>query len=185
MFRLFVAIDLPPVLKEQLIRFGGGIPGAHWLEPPQLHLTLKFVGQVDGGVFRDVIETLHEVEASSFELTLKGIGHFPPRKKPEQIWVGIKQSDQLLILHNRIESSLARLGLPREGRKFAPHVTLAHMKGAKEARVAAFIAEYNLFESDPFPVTEFHLFSSVLASQGAQHEIEATYPLIVSREKPE
>ena len=185
MFRLFVAIDLPDSIKQQLIRFSGGVPGAHWLEPSQLHITLKFIGQVDGGVARDVVETLHEVEADSFELTLKGVGHFPPRKKPEQIWVGIKQSDQLIILHNRIESALARLGLPREGRKFAPHATLANLKGTKDNRVAAFLAEYNLYESEPFPVNEFCLFSSVLSSQGALHEIEATYPLNLHGEKSE
>jgi RNA 2',3'-cyclic 3'-phosphodiesterase len=185
MFRLFVAIDLPAPLKEQLIRFGGGIPGAHWLEASQLHLTLKFIGPVDGGKFRDVVDVLRDVESDSFNLALKGMGHFPPRKKPEQLWVGVKQSDQLLILHNRIDSALTRVGLPREARKFAPHVTLANMKGTKENRVAAFIAEYNLFESEPFPVNEFCLFSSVLASEGAIHEIEAIYPLKLHGEKPE
>lgn len=177
MFRLFVAIDLPVSLKEQLIRFNGGVPGAHWLDASQLHITLKFVGQVDGGVFRDVIDVLRDVQIDRFELTLKGMGHFPPRKKPEQLWVGVKQSDQLIILHNRIDSALTRVGLPREGRKFAPHVTLANLKGTKENRVAAFLAEYNLFESEPFQVNEFTLYSSVLSSQGALHEVEATYPL--------
>lgn len=177
MYRLFVAIDLPSQIKDQLLRLSGGVPGAHWLGAPQMHLTLRFIGEVDGGVFQDAIDALREVKSDPFELTLKGMGHFPPRKRPEQIWVGVPQSEALTILHNRIESALARAGMPRDNRKFTPHVTLAHMRATKESRVAAFIAEYNLYESEPFPVTEFQLFSSVLSSQGALHEVEAVYPL--------
>ncbi len=177
MYRLFVAIDLPPQIKDQLRRMSGGVPGAHWLEAPQMHLTLRFIGEVDGGVFQDALDALREVRSDPFELTLKGMGHFPPRKKPEQIWAGVVPNESLTILHNRVDSALVRAGMPKDSRKFTPHVTLAHMRATRESRVAGFIAEYNLYQSEPFPVTEFQLFSSVLSSHGALHEIEAVYPL--------
>ncbi|MFZ1682642.1 MAG: RNA 2',3'-cyclic phosphodiesterase [Candidatus Zixiibacteriota bacterium] len=177
MYRLFVAIDLPSVLKQQLSLLSGGVPGARWLEPPQMHLTIRFIGEVDGGVFRDVQEVLAEVRSDPIELILKGMGHFPPRKKPEQIWVGIAPSERLSILHHRIDTALAKIGLPRDGRKFAPHVTIAHLRAAKDHRVAEFLAAYNLYESAPFVADEFCLYSSQLSSHGAYHEIEATYPL--------
>ena len=110
MFRLFVAIDLPPEIKEKLLAIGGGVPGARWLTAAQLHLTLKFVGEVDGGVFNDVINALGEVASEPFELTLKGVGHFPPRRDPEVLWVGVAKNERLVQLRNRIESALAEDG---------------------------------------------------------------------------
>ena len=177
MFRLFVAIDLPPEIKERLLAIGGGVPGARWLRADQLHLTLKFVGEVDGGVFQDVINALGEVASEPFDLTLKGVGHFPPRRVPEVLWVGVAKNDLLVQLRNRVESALARIGLARETRKFAPHVAIARLRDAHVERVARYLAENSLLEINSFPVTEFALFSSMLASEGALHQVEAVYQL--------
>ncbi len=177
MYRLFVAIDLPPDIKEKLLAIGGGVPGARWMTADQLHLTLKFVGEVDGGVFDDVVNALGEVASEPFDLTLKGVGHFPPRRDPEVLWVGVAKNERLVQLRNRVESALSRIGLARETRKFAPHVAIARLRDAHLERVARYLAENSLLEIDAFPVTEFALFSSVLASEGAQHQIEAVYQL--------
>ncbi|PWB76170.1 RNA 2',3'-cyclic phosphodiesterase [candidate division GN15 bacterium] len=177
MFRLFVAIDLPPEIKDRLLALSGGVPGARWLTAAQLHLTLKFVGEVDGGVFQDIVDALGEVTAEPFDLTLKGVGHFPPRREPEVLWVGVDKNERLVQLRNRVEASLARIGLARETRKFAPHVAIARLRDAHLERVARYLAENSLLTLEAFPVTEFALFSSVLASEGAQHQIEAVYRL--------
>lgn len=177
MFRLFVAIDLPTDIKNKLLAISGGIPGARWLPAEQLHLTLKFIGEVDGGVFKDVTDVLNEVASEPFELTLKGVGHFPPRRNPEVLWVGVAKSEKLVQLRNRVESTLARIGLQRETRKFTPHVAIARLRDPHIERVARFLAVHSLFELSPFEVTEFTLFSSVLASEGALHQIEAVYQL--------
>jgi 2'-5' RNA ligase len=177
MYRLFVAIDLPADIKEKLLAIGGGIQGARWLTAEQIHLTLKFVGEVDGGVFEDILDALKEVSSEPFELTLKGVGHFPPRRNPEVLWVGVAKNERLVQLRNRIESTLARIGLAREQRKFAPHVAIARLRDPHIDRVARFLSENSLLEISAFPVTEFTLFSSVLASEGAQHQIEAVYQL--------
>lgn len=177
MFRLFVAIDLPLEIKTSLLALGGGVPGARWMTMEQLHLTLKYIGEVDGGVFRDVVDALAEVETEPFDVTLKGVGHFPPRRDPEVLWVGVARNERLVQLRNRVESALARAGVARETRKFAPHVAIARLRDPHIQRVAGFMSGNSLFACPPFPVTEFALFSSVLASEGAQHQIEAVYKL--------
>ena len=170
--RLFVAIDLPQDIKQQLVSLSCGLPGARWVAPEHLHLTLRFIGDVDGQVFKDVREVLADVRGESFSLRLKGIGFFPPRGKPRVVWVGIPRDESLLQLRNRIESVLVRSGLEPEGRKFSPHVTLARLKNTPGSRIGAYLAHNGLFVSEEFTVNDFFLYSSVLNSKGAKHFIE-------------
>ncbi len=175
--RLFVAIDLPEKVKEQVVGLCCGLPGARWVNPEQLHLTLRFIGEVDGGMFRDIRETLDGVQSDPFTLQLDGVGFFPPRGKPRVVWVGLRQSVDLSQLRNRIESRLVALGLEPETRKFAPHITLARLKNTPASKVGRFLETHNLFLSTPFAIDEFFLYSSRLGRNGAIHRIEAGYPL--------
>ncbi|GAB4340188.1 MAG: RNA 2',3'-cyclic phosphodiesterase [Desulfobulbaceae bacterium] len=175
--RLFVAIDLPEEIKERLTPLCCGLPGARWVAPEQLHLTLRFIGDVDSTVFRDVREALAGVRSDGFRLRLEGMGFFPPRGKPRVVWVGVPRSDQLLRLRNRVESALVAAGLEPEGRKYAPHITLARLKNTPAGKVGDFLARNGLFMTGEFPVTAFFLYSSVLNTKGAKHYIEEAYPL--------
>lgn len=175
--RLFVAIDPPPGIREQLGTLCCGLPGARWVEPEQLHLTLRFIGDVDGSVLIRVQEILAAVRVGAFSLRLEGIGFFPPRGSPRVVWVGIRKNEQLLHLHNRIESVLVRAGLAPEDRKFSPHITLARLKNTPASRIGAYLAQHGLFITEEFQVNEFLLYSSVLNSRGARHYIEEGYPL--------
>jgi 2'-5' RNA ligase len=175
--RLFVAIDPPGGIRERLGALCCGLPGARWVEPEQLHLTLRFIGDVDGSVLIRTQEALAEVRAEAFPLQLEGIGFFPPRGSPRVVWVGIRKNEQLLRLHNRIESVLVRAGLAPEDRKYSPHITLARLKNTQAARIGAYLAQHGLFISEIFRVNEFLLYSSVLNSRGARHYIEEGYPL--------
>jgi 2'-5' RNA ligase len=177
MYRLFVAVDMPHDLQERLGNMFFGIPGAKWVAEEQLHLTLRFIGEVDGGVFDDIREALGEIKADSFTMQLKGMGYFPPRKSPNVLWVGIEKNEKLTILRNRIEAVVVKTGLLPEQRKFSPHITLARLQGTPLLKITNFLAGNSLFESEPFQVSEFHLYSSLLTSKGAIHQIEATYPL--------
>jgi 2'-5' RNA ligase len=178
--RLFIAVDLPENVKEPLARLCCGLPGARWVKPEQLHLTLRFIGEVDGGMFHDIREGLAEIVGKSFTLQLDGVGFFPPRGKPRVVWIGLQQSEELLQLRNRIESCLVSLGLEPERRKFAPHITLARLKNTPPAKVGRFLENHSLFLSAPFTVEEFYLYSSQLGRNGAIHRIEAGYPLTVT-----
>ncbi|MDD3619306.1 MAG: RNA 2',3'-cyclic phosphodiesterase [Desulfobulbaceae bacterium] len=175
--RLFVAIDLPARIKEQLSALSCGLPGARWIAPEQMHLTVRFIGEVDSRIFQRVREALTEVRGEPFPLRLEGIGFFPPRGHPRVVWVGIRRSDELVRLRKRIESILVRSGLEPEGRKYSPHITLARLNNTPGSRIGAYLAHNGLFRTEEFTVREFNLYSSVLNNRGARHYIEQEYPL--------
>lgn len=177
MIRLFVAIDFPESVKKMLSALCYGIPGAKWIPEEQFHLTLRFIGDVDGGVFRDIMDTLAEVRSAPFSIRLRGLGHFPPRNAPRVLWVGVEPAAEVSLLRDRVESKLVRLGLEPERRKFSPHVTLARLQDVSLGKLTRFLSGNALFASEEFIISEFHLYSSVLTPKGAIHEIEAGYPL--------
>jgi 2'-5' RNA ligase len=178
MLRLFVAIALPEGVRQHLGLLAGGVPGARWVDPENLHLTLRFIGEVDGGCADDIGAALGGVVARPFELTLAGIGHWGTRERATELWAGVEKNPGLSHLHDKIESAMVRLGLEPEARKFSPHVTLARLSGSPDSRVAKFIADNNLFRLPPFPVRTFTLFSSFLSRGGAIYTPEADYALI-------
>ncbi|MFP7754973.1 RNA 2',3'-cyclic phosphodiesterase [Thermodesulfobacteriota bacterium B35] len=173
--RLFVAIDLPATVRDRLVSMSCGLPGARWVRREQLHLTLRFIGEVDGLLFQAVRDALARVEVHSFTMELNGVGFFPPRKKPRVVWVGIRDNEDLLRLRNRIESGLVRVGLAPEKRKFSPHITLARLNRTPPSRVGHYLQEHSLFTSPAFRVDRFRLYSSVLGRNGATHCVEQEY----------
>lgn len=180
MKRLFVAIDIPPQIKEHIASICYGLPDTRWVPLEQIHLTVRFIGEVEGTMFNQIAVSLAKVHSSPPVLEIKDIGHFPPRRRPRVIWLGVVHNEPLLILRRRIESTLTGIGLPPEGRKFSPHITIARLKDPPMARVTNFMAAHSMFALPPFPVEEFHLYSSILTSRGAVHQIEETYPLVKS-----
>lgn len=171
--RLFIGLDLPSKIDMSLQLMAGGIPGARWQSPEQLHLTLHFIGDVDGGTARRLAAALQSLEAPSFELALRGAGVFPLRGQPRSLWIGVSDSEALLRVHRRCARILDKLGLPRESRRYTPHVTIARLKRSPEREVAAWIQSHMLFASASFPVTRVLLYSSVLAPSGPKYRVEA------------
>jgi len=182
MYRLFVAIDLPDPVKQALTEVSYGLPGAKWLDQSQIHIVLKFIGEVDGAVFRDARDALATIRMEPFEITLKGMGYFPPRGDPQVLWAGIDNGEKLKQLRNKVESTLVRAGIEPEKRKFAPHVGLAKIRETPPGRLATYLGENALFRLPPFDVIEFCLFSSFLSSEMAIHQVEAVYPLVATKE---
>ncbi|HET6521839.1 MAG TPA: RNA 2',3'-cyclic phosphodiesterase [Geminicoccaceae bacterium] len=179
--RLFVALDLPDTAKRQLEPLTGGLalPDVRWLPPEQWHLTLRFIGEVEGGVLYDVGEALAEVPGRPFDLRLKGIGHFPPRGEPKVLWAGVERNAELTALKRRIDRALRDAGLPPDPRRFAPHVSLARFRQLPPPnRLGAYLMRHSLFQGEPFPVSGFRLYSSVLRPDGPVHAVEAEYDLV-------
>jgi 2'-5' RNA ligase len=176
MIRLFVALQIPEKIREQLVALQGGVPGARWASEEQMHLTLRFIGEVDGNVAHDIDDALAGIRAPSFTLELAGVGEFGG-KNPRALWAGVRPNEPLLHLQRKIETALQRIGLPAETRKFSAHVTLARMKGAPKEKVVQFLTHYALFASGPFPVADFVLFSSQLSHNGSIYHPERIYPL--------
>lgn len=177
MIRLFVAIALPQPVRARLLMLQAGVPGAKWSPEENLHLTLRFIGEVEEPAFADIAEALGEVAAPAFALQLAGVGQFGDRRRAHALWAGVKPSEPLLLLRGRVETALSRAGVARDERKYLPHVTLARLKNAPPERVAAFLAEHSLFESPAFAAASFTLFSSQLRHTNALHQPEAEYPL--------
>lgn len=177
MIRLFAAIELPDDVRETLAAMQGGVPGASWVDAENLHVTLRFIGEVPESRMADIDETLAEVSGQPFALSLAGMDSFSRGREPVSLWAGVEKSDALLGLQKRIDQALTRAGYPTDEKRYTPHVTLARLRRPDEARVAAFIAAHNLFRAEPFMVERFTLFSSRPTSEGAHYAPEADYPL--------
>jgi len=175
--RLFVALSLPDHLRGRLCGLCSGLPGARWVAPENLHLTLRFIGEVDGRDAEDSDAALSGIRFPRFPLTLSGVGEFGDGKRLRSVWVGVEANEMLERLQAKVEQAVRRAGQPPEKRKFKPHVTLARFKSHPGGRLEHYFAERSLFRCEPFQVTDFTLYSSYLSHEGAIYSPEAVYPL--------
>jgi 2'-5' RNA ligase len=173
--RLFTAIEIPADIGQSLAMLRGGLPGARWIEPESYHLTLRFIGDVDGIMAQEIAVLLGQVRRAPFELTLNGLDSFGGRK-PRAVYAGVKPIPALLELQAEHERLCQRLGQEAE-RKFTPHVTLARLRQSTSRDVADYLAPRADFRAGPFPVTQFVLFSSRDSVGGGPYVEEAVYPL--------
>ncbi len=176
MIRLFVGLPLDAAIAGRLDALAAGIPGARWVAARNLHLTLRFIGEVDEGTAQEIDEALAGLSAPAFSLELEGFGTFGGRKV-HTLWAGVGREVPLDRLQAKIEAAVVRVGLPREPRKFSPHVTLARLDGSPVSRIQDFITRNSPFRAGPWPVAAFTLFRSYLSRNGAEYEAVADYPL--------
>lgn len=174
--RLFVAHSLPHAALAPLVVMRCGVPGARWQCDDQLHLTLRFIGEVDGAVMAEIDDALAQVEADAFSLALKGVGCFGGNR-PHTIWLGVADEAPLHRLHRQIENALQRIGLAPDTRKFTPHVTLARLKAAPTGAVMDYLTDHALFAGASFVAESFALYSSLTTPQGSVYRRERCYPL--------
>lgn len=174
--RLFSAIEIPQSVATRLTLFRSGLTGARWIDPENYHLTLRFIGDVDGITARDFTHALGGIDAQPFELRLNGIGSFGGRK-PRAIFASIARSDALDTLQRANERAAREAGLPPEGRNFTPHVTLARLRGARSDAVAAYLERQGWLATEPFTVNRFVLYSSRNSVGGGPYVVEAAYDL--------
>ncbi len=175
--RLFVAIPLPEDVRHDLSQLCAGMPGAHWTPVENLHLTLRFIGEADGGQYHDIAAALGAVDDAAFDLQLAAVGRFGDRRRARVLWAGVRSSEALDHLQAKIERAVRRAGIAVEPRKFHAHVTLARLQGAPAGRVERYLINHGAYQSRPFPVADFVLFQSFLGQAGAIHQPEVTFPL--------
>jgi len=175
--RLFVALPLPEDLQDRLAALAEPLPGVRWLPPENLHVTLRFIGDVEGHQAREIDAELARVEMPAFPAAMRGIECHGNGGKARMLWVGIESDGALATLQGRVEAALRRAGFPPEGRKFRPHVTLARIKSNPGARMQGFLSRNGLYRSAPFQADRFVLYSSLLSPAGARYTPEASYPL--------
>lgn len=174
--RLFTAIEIPPEVARALQAYRGGVPGARWVEPADYHVTLRFLGDLDGATARDLYDALGEGRPREpFPVTLDALASFGG-DRPRTVYAGVAPNRDLLDLQAEQERIVRRLGIPPETRKFTPHVTLARLRGASALDVGAYIAAHGRFEPLTFLAERFVLFSSRASLGGGPYLAEAAYP---------
>ncbi|NLE00198.1 MAG: RNA 2',3'-cyclic phosphodiesterase [Fibrobacter sp.] len=175
--RLFIAVDIPERIKNDITDTYMALPGARWVEDEKIHITLSFIGEVDNPTEQTIKNSLRTITVAPFTLSLKGVGYFPPRGQPRIIWVGLSNSQELIRLQGKIERVLTVSGIETEKRKFHPHITIARLDNTPEQRVAQYLALNSLLTSEPFEVSAFHLYTSILRKEGALYSKSASFSL--------
>ncbi len=189
--RVFVALDLPVAAKDILRRtiqqVGGDLPaGVRWVDPDGIHLTLKFLGDVDAGSLDSLLDTMAKAAEgslhSSLTLRLAGLGVFPNAREPRVLWAGVEGDlEPLAQLQVLVDEALGNLGFPRERRPFRPHLTLGRVRdqvSPKERReVGRTIEQASLAGSHAWEAREVHLIRSTLTPSGAIYDSIGVKPL--------
>ncbi|WP_294295074.1 RNA 2',3'-cyclic phosphodiesterase [uncultured Sphingomonas sp.] len=177
MHRLFVALRPPADVRAMLLDAMGGIAGARWQDDEQLHLTLRYIGEVERPMAEDVAIALESVRAAAVTLAISGVGKFDGGGRPGgAAWAGVTPREPLAALHKKLDSALVRAGLQPERRAYLPHITLARLSRSAGSP-DRFLADHAMLSSAPFTLDQVLLYESHLGSSGATYEAVARYPL--------
>ena len=147
--RLFTGLEIPAEVGQTLSNLRGGLPGARWIDPENYHVTLRFIGDIDGMSANEIASMLFRVNRKPFEVKLQGLMSFGGRK-PRAVVATIAPSKPLIELQAELERMMQRIGLDPEGRKFIPHVTLARLHDASDRDVADYLSLRGYFPSKAF-----------------------------------
>lgn len=173
--RLFTGIEIPVEIQEQLAAIKGPVPGARWIEPADLHLTLRFAGDIDNRTAQDFADHLAAIDIDAFELRLEGL-HVFGGNDPSSIWIGVAPSPALETLARANERAARAAGLPPVSRGFKPHVTVARLKHARIDALTRLLQRHGGLKCEPFLVSRFVLFSSRPSKGGGPYIVEEAFP---------
>jgi len=173
--RLFTALEIPAEIGASLALLRGGLPGARWVEPENYHLTLRFIGDIDDALAREIAFMLGQVRRSAFDLRIDGLDSFGGNR-PRVVVAAVPAVPELVELQAEHERLMQRVGLEPE-RKYKPHVTLARLRETSSRQVAEYLSTRQPFRSVPFPISRFVLYSSRASMGGSPYVVEAEYPL--------
>jgi RNA 2',3'-cyclic 3'-phosphodiesterase len=173
--RLFTALEIPAATRTHLSLLRAPLGGAKWIGPDDMHITLRFVGDIDDRTADEFASLLAEVHAEPFPVTIQGVGSFGGRD-PRVLWAGVQAGEPLAALYRANERAARAAGLEPDPRSFKPHVTLARMRGVRHQAVARFLQESGGLRTQPFMATRFVLLSARPGYGGPPYAIEAEYP---------
>ena len=176
MHRLFVAIRPPDDIRDLLVDAMDDSPALRWVGEEQLHLTLRFIGEVERPVANDIAASLDRLRSPAFALRLSGVGKFEKRNGGA-LWAAISPKEPVTALAAKVERAAQQAGLEPERRAFTPHITLARWNRRNAEAVEAFVRRNSDLHSEPFTVDRFILFESKLSRHGAHYEEVAAFDL--------
>lgn len=174
--RLFVALRPPHAVRARLIAVMHGISAARWQVDEQLHLTLRFIGEVDHHRAEDIAAALGALHAPAVTARIAGVSLFERHGRPHMVWAGVEPLAPLAALHRKVDQLLARVGVPPETRAFLPHITMARLNRGS-GPVAPFLALNSDLASPPFTFGHVTLYESEMGHGGSRYHPVARYPL--------
>lgn len=174
MHRLFVAIRPPAAIFSNVLAIMSGIEGARWQDAAQLHITLRYIGEVDRHTAQDVADALGHIPFIPFEISLSGVGIFQRKGRLDSIWAAVTPHQPLEHLHRKVDRACIQCTLPPEGRAYLPHMTLARF-GRVAGPADRFMAQHAGLISAPFIVRDFCLFESELGQGGSTYQLIERY----------
>jgi 2'-5' RNA ligase len=175
--RLFIGIRPPNVIRDLLIDAMDDSADFRWQDEDQLHLTLRFIGEVERPIANDVADALGRIHAAPLELSIAGVGRFEQRNQGT-LWAAVEPKPLVAALAAKVERVCQSVGLEPERRAFHPHITLARWKGRRTREVEDFLKRKASLSSESFVIDAFSLFESQLSRHGAHYEEVARYPLL-------
>jgi RNA 2',3'-cyclic 3'-phosphodiesterase len=177
--RLFVALPVPEEIAEALSALQSGVPDARWVPAENLHVTLCFAGEVQGGTMRDLEEELSDIAGPPFSVAIAGVDQFSSGKQPRALVALVEHSERLDWLQQKVTTVARNCGIEVDRRKFRPHVTLARFPTGAETghHIAQFMASNGTFRPEPWVADAFTLYSSRSGSNGPIYIAKAEYPL--------
>jgi 2'-5' RNA ligase len=176
MHRLFVAIRPPEDVRDLLIDAMDDSPALRWVGDEQLHLTLRFIGEVERPIANEIAATLSRLHSPRFDLRVNGVGKFEQRNGGA-LWAGVDPKPPIVALASKVERALQLVGIEPERRAFTPHITLARWNRRNAEAVDAFLRRNSDLHSEPFAVDRFILFESKLSRHGPHYEEVAAFDL--------
>ena len=177
MIRLFAALSLPKDLRFEISRLQAGIDNAHWVNPENLHITVRFIGEVQEDLARIIIDALAHVRAPIVPIELKGNGHFSSRGRVRALWIGVTMGPALALLQGRVEKRLLTTGLSPERRKYKPHMTVARPRTVRSKHVREWLERTGGFSAPAYKADTLTLYQSHLGRAGPSYIPLAQYPL--------
>lgn len=175
MHRLFVALRPPPSIRALLADTQEGVPHARWQDDEQLHLTIRYIGEVDRPVAEDIALELGRIHAPAPTIAIAGVGAFDKQGRVDALWAGVAPHDALAALHRKVDQALVRVGLAPEARAYLPHITLARMPRSAGfgPAIELWRARHAALASAPFSCDALILYESTLGSDGAHYHAVA------------
>lgn len=176
--RLFIAIDMSDEIKKRLAElievFRKIDADVRWVKPEGMHITLKFLGEIDGNIKDNIVDILKRTASERYPFTIKfhGVGVFPDFRRPRVIWLGIEKGrDELKDIAKELDVGLSTLGLPREEREYEPHLTIGRVKtGRGRKELIETINAYDRLNLPGLYVTRISLIESILKREGPEYK---------------
>ena len=177
--RTFIAVELAAPMRNRLVKLQQELaPAAHdvkWVESENIHLTLKFLGEVDETDLYEVCKTIEKAvrDEAPFEMSIAGVGAFPTARRPRVVWAGVTEGDRALIrIHKVLDQALRGLGYASEDRPFTPHVTLGRIRRTDTSpSLQAAIESQSLWKAGQCTVREVLVMGSQLTPDGPRHHV--------------